>query len=326
MLRLFRLFPEIRLPAYGQMSPKRNCAIARVQNSAVAIRKLTSLSADRHCQIRYQPHLRTMDEDLIRLGLIDEDDIVLDEAALSLALLDHPGTQMRPYQDLLEAVAIRLDLVANGAATAHSRADALSFVLGDEFGFAGDRETYGDPANADLIRVIDRRRGLPVSLSILYVAAARRLGWTASVLDIPGHVLLSVGGETAPVIVDPFRGGILVEREQLGSLLLVGRGNSEPVVRHVAGMSNRAVLVRLLFNQASRAEAAGERLRALELFGRMTAMAPAYGHVWWERARLELTGGDVLAARNSLTSMLEMTREPELRRRVKDALSALAAP
>jgi regulator of sirC expression with transglutaminase-like and TPR domain len=223
-----------------------------------------------------------MDEDLIRLGLIDEDDIVLDEAALSLALLDHPGTQLGPYQDLIEAIATRRDAIRKGAAAARNRADALSFVLGDEFGFAGDWETYDDPANADLIRVIDRRRGLPVSLSILYVAAARRLGWPASVLDIPGHVLLSVEGDTAPVIVDPFRGGILVERDQLASLLLAGRDNSERAVRHVAAMSNRAVLVRLLLNQASRAEAAGNERRALKLYGRMTK---------W-RLRTDLLGGN----------------------------------
>ena len=108
-----------------------------------------------------------MDEDLIRLGLVDDDEIVLDESALSLALLDHPATDVTPYLDLLEAVATRLDAVGKDAETAHARADALSFVLGEEFGFLGDREHYDDPANADLIRVLDRRRGLPVSLLIV---------------------------------------------------------------------------------------------------------------------------------------------------------------
>lgn len=267
-----------------------------------------------------------MEEDLIRLGLVDEDDIVLDEAALSLALLDHPGVRSGPYQDLLEAVAIRLDAVAGVATGARERADALSSVLSDEFGFAGDAQTYDDPANADLIRVIDRRRGLPVSLSILYVAAARRLGWTANVLDIPGHVLVLVGDESAPVIVDPFRGGILVERDQLAALLMAGSSGQVPAARHVAAMPNRAVLVRLLLNQATRAEQAGKGRRALELFRTMTTMAPGYGHAWWDRARLELTDGDVAAARNSLTAMLEVTREPELRRRVADTLAALPAP
>ena len=65
-------------------------------------------------------------------------------------------------------------------------------MFADEFGFAGDADSYDAPLNADLIRVLDRRRGLPVSLSLLYVAAARRIGWTAHALNTPysgGHIL-----------------------------------------------------------------------------------------------------------------------------------------
>ncbi|MDF0486535.1 transglutaminase-like domain-containing protein [Sphingomonas sp. H39-1-10] len=265
-------------------------------------------------------------EDVIRLGLVDEDEIVLDEAALSLARLDHPDVDEGPYHRLLEAVAVRLETIGEGAATAHERAAALSSVLADAFGFAGDETTYDDPANADLIRVIDRRRGLPVSLSILYVSAARRLGWAANVLDVPGHVLVLVGDESAPVIVDPFRGGALVEPEDLGALLMAASPGPSPAVRQVAAMPNRAVLVRLLLNQAIRAERSGKGRRALELYTRMTMMAPDHGPAWWERARLEGIDGDVAAARNSLTSLLEVTRDPELRARVAETLTALVAP
>lgn len=264
-----------------------------------------------------------MNDNLIRLGLLDEDDIIIDEAALSLALLDHPDTDPTPYRALIDAVAKRLETVGGNAGTAEERADVLSEVLGEEFGFVGDRETYDDPVNADLIRVIDRRRGLPVSLSILYVGAARRIGWTADALDVPGHVLVMVGAEAAPVIVDPFRGGMRVDREALTALVLASNSGPAAAVNHIATMPNRGILVRLLLNQATRAEQAGQGRRALELYTRMTLMAPAYGHAWWERARLELVDGDVTAARGSLSAMLEITRDPELRRRVTDTLVAL---
>jgi regulator of sirC expression with transglutaminase-like and TPR domain len=149
-----------------------------------------------------------MNEDLIRLGLIDEEDIVLDEAALSLALVDNPETGLDPHHQLLAHISERVRAAAPDAFTAHERADALSLVLNGEFGFLGDSATYDDPANPDLIRVIDRRRGLPVSLSILYVAAARRLNWSSNVLDLPGHVLVLIGDEIESVMIDPFSGGI----------------------------------------------------------------------------------------------------------------------
>lgn len=265
-----------------------------------------------------------MSEELIRLGLVDEEDIVLDEAALLLARLDHPGTELAPYRDVIEAIAIRLDAVGSAANSAREHADALSQVMAEEFGFVGDSDTYDDPANADLICVLDRRRGLPVSLSILYVAAARRLGWTANMLDVPGHVLVLIGEDAAAVIVDPFRGGVLVQRDQLVAMVAAMTPVGASAARHVAAMPNRAVLVRLLLNQATRAEQAGKARRTIELYRRMTALAPDYGHAWWERARLELTEGAVAAARTSLTAMLEVTREPTLRRRVADTLQALA--
>jgi regulator of sirC expression with transglutaminase-like and TPR domain len=136
------------------------------------------------------------------------------------------------------------------------------------------------PANADLISVLDRRRGLPVSLSMIWVVIARRHGWSADVLDVPGHVLVAIGTKAAPAIVDPFAGGVGVVPERLATLLQAFAGARREVA-HVAAMPNRAVLVRLLQNQASRAELAGKGRRALELYVRMTTMAPAYPHAWW---------------------------------------------
>lgn len=266
-----------------------------------------------------------MDDYSTQLGLIEDDDIVLDEAALSLALLDHEGTDLAAYYRLLEAIATRLDIVGRNAETAHQQADALSTVFYEEFGFVGDQDSYDDPANADLIQVIDRRRGLPVSLSILYVAAARRMGWTAEVLDVPGHVLLLIGDEAAPTIVDPFRGGVFVSEQQLAALVTANMTGVPAAVRHVAAMPNRAILVRLLLNQASRAKQAGKGRRALELYRRMTMIAPSHGPAWWERARLELDDGDAGAARHSLTAMLEVTRDPELRLKITETLDALVS-
>jgi regulator of sirC expression with transglutaminase-like and TPR domain len=281
-----------------------------------------SVDAARFAQACSLPIYFRMHEDLTRLGLIDEDEIALDEAALSLALLDHPDADLAAYCDLLDAIETRLDLVGSDAEEPAERADALAAVLAGEFDFAGDTATYDDPANADLIDVLDRRRGLPVSLAIVWVAMARRLGWSADVLDVPGHVLVVIGAEAAPVIVDPFGGGLRVDAERLAALIEAFAGAGRAVT-HVAAMPNRAVLVRLLQNQASRAEQAGKGRRALELYCRMTVMAPAYPHAWWERARLELVDDDIAAARRSLGAMLEITREPGLRGRITDMLTSL---
>lgn len=276
------------------------------------------------CDAGHHHHIPGMEDNFTQLGLVDEEAIVLDEAALALALPDNPETDVDPYHALLRLVASRLEAEAPHAETAHERADALSLVLNGEFGFIGDRETYDDSANADMIRVIDRRRGLPVSLSILYVAAARRLGWTANVLDLPGHVLVLIGDQADSAVIDPFRGGVLLQPEQIVSLLSASVQPGTNVVQ-VAAMPNRAILVRLLLNQATRAQDAGRGRRALEIYGRITDFAPDYGHAWWQRARLELVDHDVASARRSLAAMLEVTRDPAQRATITETLRSLVA-
>jgi regulator of sirC expression with transglutaminase-like and TPR domain len=100
--------------------------------------------------------------------------------------------------------------------------------------------------------------------------------------------------------------------------------SAQPNADHVAPMENRAVLVRLLLNQASRAEAGGNAARALTLYERMTAIAPDYPQPWWDRARLEISGGEVHSARGSLSAMLEITRDVHVRNHVCAALDALS--
>ncbi|HEU0066486.1 MAG TPA: transglutaminase-like domain-containing protein [Sphingomonas sp.] len=265
-----------------------------------------------------------MEEDIARFGLLEDDAIALDASALEIAALDHPDVPLEPYVALLTRVTERLVDIGSDAHSAGERAYALVEVIGGEHGFVGDRDTYDDPANADMIRVIDRRRGLPVSLAMLYVAAARRMGWSADVLNTPGHVLARIGSETEPVLVDAFAGGDIVDANRLSDLLARMLGpDATPSKEHLAPMTNRGVLIRLLMNQATRAEARGSRERALTLFRRMTLIAPSNAHAWWERARLERASGDVASARASLSAMLEVTRDPALRSHIFGALDAM---
>jgi regulator of sirC expression with transglutaminase-like and TPR domain len=267
-----------------------------------------------------------MVDDITHLGLVDEGEIELDKAALEIAALDHPGADLSGYLALLDRMTERVRELAAMARAAGpaEQAACLAQVVAGEFGFLGDRRSYDDPANADLIRVLDRRRGLPIALAILYVALARRQGWGAHALNTPGHVLVGVG-QPESLVIDPFNRGGLVRPAQLAALLEAALGRLDAVApEHVAPMTNRAVLVRLLMNQASRAEQAQRLGRALTVFQRITTVAPAYSFGWWERARLEQAAGDIGGARKSLSSLLETTRDPTLRTQVMTALDALA--
>src|SRR5690606_2649659 len=140
----------------------------------------------------------------------------------------------------------------------------------------------------NLIDVIDRPRGLPVALSTLYISAARSVGWHAYGIDTPSHFLIRIGDGQQAVIQDPLSSGAALGDDDLGTLLrrVAGPGlYIDP--RHMEPLSNRAILVRLLNNIAWRAEEAGDRERALIIRDRLTAIAPAFSDLWWERSRLE---------------------------------------
>jgi len=264
-------------------------------------------------------------ETIAYLGLLDDEQIELDVAALQLSALDHPGVDLKPYLEALDGYEAELRAAAGEARSAIDQARALARLLAGHHGFTGDSASYDAPLNADMIRVMDRRRGLPVSLSILYVALARRIGWSTDALNTPGHVLVRVGPGEAAVLIDPFHGGMPVTERSLLDLLRRSLGeHAEIDGRHLLPMDNRMVLARLLLNQASRAELGNDPARAMALYGRMVEIAPSNGQGWWDLARLQLGAGRVEEARGSLSAMLEVTRDADMRAHISTALEALA--
>ena len=266
-----------------------------------------------------------MDSELERIGLLDDAAIDIAEAALLLAAADHPHADLDLARARLTGLVLRLQRDGAGLSSPRARARLLVETIAQVEGLTGDSVDYDNPANADLLALFDRKLGLPVTLSILYVALARRIGWAADPLGIPGHVLVRIGSEPAMQLVDPFDNGRLLGPDGLQAVLARALGSQallEP--EHLVPLSNRAVLVRLVANQATRARRGGDVQRALTLHERMTLVAPGFSGLWWERARLEQLLGRVGAARASLSAMLETTRDAAVRARIRAALEALA--
>jgi regulator of sirC expression with transglutaminase-like and TPR domain len=263
--------------------------------------------------------------DVSTIGLIEDEDIQLDLASLALSHLDHANTDIAPYLQMLEEIEGRVRHEGRSVFLPEERAAVLSRVLHRELGFVGDADGYDAPVNADFIRVLDRRRGLPIALAILYVAIARRAGWSAYVLNLPGHVLVQVG-EKNPVVVDPFTGGApLLERTIAARFRACLGEESGACALGVLRMSNRDVLARLLNNQAVRAESEHDLYRAHAVYQRITKIAPGALDAWQSLARLQLTFDDVAGAKASLLAMSEIAPDNETRGRIMTAFEALVS-
>ena len=262
-------------------------------------------------------------DDTIRLyGLLDDEAVSTDVVALELSALDHDGANIEPYLELINQMAARVLSLSTEAQTLLEKAAVLARVIAVENEFTGDRDAYDAPVNADMIRVFDRRRGLPIGLAIIYVATARRLGWAAYVINWPGHAVVSLG-ETDPVLIDVFNDGAVIG---IGDLAGGNPLNDRlgMMTQQALRMSNRDVLVRLLQNQASRAEHEHDYERALNVYERMKAVAPAHPQGWFSLARVQVKVGAIAEARTNLIALLEITGDPHAREQILQALGTLA--
>jgi regulator of sirC expression with transglutaminase-like and TPR domain len=259
--------------------------------------------------------------ELATLGLMDDADIDLVEAGIALSLADRPRADAGKLRRLVSGWAITLqrDLAP---ATGKGRALRLAGLIAGEAGLTGDMTDYDNPLNADLVAVAERGRGLPISLSILYVALARRIGWRVDALALPGHVLLEVHGGGESALLDPFDHGTTVSPARAAEIARHGGGTA--IAGRFPVMSNRQMLVRMVSNQASRARLNGDTARALILYERLTSIAPDQPGLWWDRARLEQRIGRNTAARASLTAMLETTHDALAVDRIRNMLATLA--
>ena len=258
------------------------------------------------------------------VGILADEEIDLADAALLLGALDMPSVSLERYRNHVERLAGDVAALARAGEPLERRRRHLNAVLYDAHGYAGDAETYDAPENANLLQVIDRRVGLPVSLGILYIQAARAQGWVVDGLAFPGHFLVRMDEGDRRVIVDPFHWGQLLEADHLRGLLKQFQGaDAELEPSHYAPVGNRAILLRLQNNIKSRALQASDGARAAAILERMLLIAPEAGGLWHElgmvRARLGTIKGAVEALERSLACPL-----PEAARsRVEAALASL---
>ncbi len=244
---------------------------------------------------------------LRRLGQAGDGPHDIAGAALMLSALDHSGRELEPYYKHLHELAEHAKAEARLAATAEDGARAMAGLLVGHYGYDGDRMSYDNPQNADFMAVIDRRRGLPVALGILYIHVARAAGFDAAGLNTPGHFLLRISLRGQEALIDPFNGGAAVDRERLGAPpAMVGHDADTPTAPET--VSDIDVLLRLENNLKLRAIQSGERTRSLEVAKRMVLIAPKKPELWIDLARLSESAGALGAAQKAYEACLSLLK------------------
>jgi regulator of sirC expression with transglutaminase-like and TPR domain len=256
---------------------------------------------------------------LRHIGFLSNDaDIDLAEAALALALIFLPGVHLDRYRQHLRKLAehvheeFRSRLRLEEADDLHLRVQVLRKIIHEAHGYQGDEKNYDDIQNANFIRVIERRKGLPVSLGILYIILARKMDWICDGLSFPGHFLIRMEKDSERIILDPFREGREMNAAALRQLLksIVGQ-NAELSHNYYNTVSNREILVRLENNLKKRlieGEDYSQAILAAEAIG---AFSPEEYRIYLDKGVLHAKLGQNQQAVAALETYIAKTPNPK---------------
>ncbi|PZW47003.1 regulator of sirC expression with transglutaminase-like and TPR domain [Humitalea rosea] len=262
-------------------------------------------------------------------GQLPDDELDVATIALHFARLDAPDADWHAatlhLSDIARAATEAASLnAAADEGDAEARRVVLARLIHEHFGYHGDVETYEDVANANLLRVIERRRGLPVVLGVLWMHAADAAGWPTHGLDFPGHFFLSMEGVRGQSVLDPFSGGAAMDAPALRAMLKRIEGpKAELRPSMVAPVERRAVLLRLQNNIKIRRLKSHDMEGAVTCVEDMLRLAPDSAALWREAGLMNQRLDRIGAALTSLERFLRLVPTGEAADRVRGVMEEL---
>lgn len=175
--------------------------------------------------------------------------IDLAEATLLIAKEEYPDLDLAAYLARLEDMGAEVRRLAGPTQDPHRLIAELSEYLFQRLGFRGNADQYYDPKNSFLNEVLDRRIGIPITLSAVYLEVGRRIGLRLHGVGMPGHFLVKYVGPGEEIVIDPFGGGRIVSSVDCQRILdqvFDGKRRFEPTMLAIVG--TRQILTRMLTN------------------------------------------------------------------------------
>jgi len=254
-----------------------------------------------------------------------EEELDLAEAALLIAQEEHPEIDVAAYLRQLDALAaaVRARLPESPAPT--EIIQELNAQLFREEGLSGNESEYYDPRNSFLNEVLDRRRGIPITLSVVYLEVGRRLGLSLVGVGFPGHFLVKYASADGDLVLDPFSGGISLSHEELEQRLrrMYGEGNPflSQIPQLLTATSKKEILVRMLRNLKGIYLQQSDFARALAVLDRILLVAPDLAMEIRDRGAVHQRLGHLQAAVQDFRRYVQMAPNAE----DSEAIRALSA-
>ena len=263
----------------------------------------------------------------------DDASLSLVEAAVSIAQDDFPRLDTQAVLAEIDALAVRLKRRFPADAVPVQRLRWLNRFFFQELGFAGNINHYYDPDNSYLHRVLSTRRGIPITLAILYIELASQIGLTARGVSFPGHFLIKLrmatGQQQGEVVIDPFTGQSL-SRDELDDLLAPYKRNrglqgefDVPLGLFLQAATAREVVARMLRNLKEIHRGAHDWQRQLQVQERLVVLLPQAWEERRDRGLIHAELGANRAAARDLADYLEHAPDASDRAQIARRLAAL---
>lgn len=201
--------------------------------------------------------------------------VPLARGALVIAKEEYPDLDIEKYLDRLAELAREAEPMVRAGADTVERVQLLSHFLFVQKGFKPNKDEYSDPRNSFLNEVLDRRLGIPITLSVIYLEVGRRLGINLYGVSFPTHFLVKAVDERGELIVDPFYAGAILGLDQIRARLTEIYG--QPVEVHPAmlkAVAARHILSRMLRNLKNIYLTGSDWARALSALDRILLLEP----------------------------------------------------
>jgi len=257
---------------------------------------------------------------------VPREELDLALAALLVARDAYPDLNVASYLDALDRIAAPLRPGVEAGADAEGTIRDINQLLFEVLGFRGNREDYYDPRNSYLNEVLDRRLGIPISLSLVYIEVARRVGLRVHGVGLPGRFLVGCRDRGVDVILDPFEGGRAVDEAACRSLVAEVYGDSAPYRREMlAPVRDRQMLFRMLNNLKLIYMARREPEAALPVVDKMLAIDPGSWIDYRDRGFIRYGLGRHEGARSDLRRYVGAMPDAPDRPAVEEVLAAIEA-
>ena len=236
-----------------------------------------------------------------------EDEIDLGRAALAIATQEYPDLKIDDCLSQLDALGQAVELRMGDEKNPYRIIAALNTVLFKELGFQGNRSEYYDPKNSFLNDVITRKKGIPISLSVIYMEVARRVGLSLAGVGFPGHFLVKYEDDAVEILIDVFNEGEIRAREDLERMLQqLYRGQVSYQAGFVAALGKRDILRRMLNNLKWIYLERGEPLKSLTVLDQLVILDPRSASEIRDRGLLYITLECYAQALEDLESYLRL--------------------